>query len=228
MSAYKKPKVLFFPSVVYDVAQFVTFPINCLINGLCYLQPNKSIWNEDGFETHKLLGSGTSLEQLRTQILSSDKIIFNEEDLVRLYDSLPVVNAKTDLVNKTWNGKILRTNGSVLDLAELAIIRPLSLLGIKWGKRYRTQHQGDPLLFRWSDKIYFPIPIWGNVGMTDIRWRTDATATMNYDHQPWKDYFKLLSNEDGKVVLLGVWTHKHIAGGWFTLTLNESVATQPD
>ena len=108
----------------------------------------------------------------------------------------------------------------MLDLAEWFIIRPLSFLGIKWGKRYRTQHQGDPLLFRWMDKVYFPIPIWGNVGMTDIRWREDATATMNYDHQPWKDYFKIISNEDGKVVLLGVWSHKHIAGGWFTLTLD--------
>ncbi|MFQ3171937.1 MAG: hypothetical protein ACI9DG_001975 [Oleispira sp.] len=66
---------------------------------------------------------------------------------------------------RAWKGKILRTNNSVLDLAEWCIIRPLSFLGIKWGKRYRTQHQGDPLLFRWADKVYFPIPIWGNVGM---------------------------------------------------------------
>ena len=123
------------------------------------MQPSKSIWNEEGFENKKLLGSGKTLEQLRAEILRQDGLIYNEEDLVRLYDSLPTVNAKTDLVNKTWNGKILRTNGSVLDLAELAIIKPLNLLGIKWGKRYRTQHQGDPLLLRWSDKFYFPIPI---------------------------------------------------------------------
>jgi hypothetical protein len=96
---------------------------------------NKSIWNEEGFENKKLLGSGKTLEQLRAEILRQDGLIYNEEDLVRLYDSLPTVNAKTDLVNKTWNGKILRTNGSVLDLAELAIIKPLNLLGIKWGKR---------------------------------------------------------------------------------------------
>jgi hypothetical protein len=31
----------------------------------------------------------------------------------------------------------------------------------------------------------------------------------------------MISNEDGKVVLLGVWSHKHIAGGWFTLTLDD-------
>jgi hypothetical protein len=161
------------------------------------------------------------LDQIKAEILEQQDIAYDEEDLVRLYDSLPNVSAKEDLVGNAWKGKILRTNGSVLDLAEWFIIRPLSFLGVKWGKRYRTQHQGDPLLFRWADKVYFPIPIWGNVGMTDIRWREDATATMNYDHQPWKDYFKMITNEDGKVVLLGVWSHKHIAGGWFTLTLDD-------
>ncbi len=30
---------------------------------------------------------------------------------------------------------------------------------------------------------------------------------------------------DGQTVLLGVWTHKHIAGGWFTLTLDHGVPT---
>ena len=54
--------------------------------------------------------------------------------------------------------------------------------------------------------------------MTDIAWRGESTATMNYDRQPWKDYFRLLSDEGGTMVLLGVWTHKQIAGGWFTLT----------
>jgi len=112
-----------------------------------------------------------------------------------------------------------------LDVAEWLLIRPLKLLGFNWGKRYRTADKGDPLLIRWMDKVYFPLPAWGNVGMTDIRWRGVTTATMNYDHQAWKDYFKLLSNDDGTVVLLGVWTHKHIAGGWFTLTLDPDVVT---
>lgn len=207
------------PGIVYDLAQWLMFPLNMLISGLCYLQPKKSVWNEAGCQELKLEGSGQSLDEVKAQILAEKDVAYNEEDLVRLYDSLPNVNAKQDLVGRAWKGKVLRTNASVLDIAEWFVVRPLSLLGIKWGKRYRTQHQGDPLLFRWFDKLYFPIPIWGNVGMTDIRWREDATATMNYDHQPWKDYFKLLKDEDGSVVLMGVWTHKHIAGGWFTLTL---------
>ena len=71
------------------------------------------------YKRQQLLGSGKSLEQIKAEILSESNIIYNEEDLVRLYDALPNANAKTDLVNRTWNGKILRTNGSVLDLAEL-------------------------------------------------------------------------------------------------------------
>ncbi|MBU2038286.1 DUF4334 domain-containing protein [Thalassolituus sp. C2-1] len=214
--------VINLPGILYDVAQWVMFPLNMLISGMCHLQPKSSVWNEGKWQNRRLEGSGKPLDQIKTEILEQQDIAYNEEDLVRLYDSLPNVSAKEDLVGRYWKGKILRTNGSVLDLAEWVIVRPLSLLGIKWGKRYRTQHQGDPLLFRWADKLYFPIPIWGNVGMTDIRWREEATATMNYDHQPWKDYFKLISNENGSVVLLGVWTHKHIAGGWFTLTLEDS------
>lgn len=218
--------VLFYPPVVYDLTQFLFYPVNYLISGLCHLQPKKSVWNEEGFESLDIEGSGKNLALIKDEVLKGDDIAYNEVDLVRLYASLPTVNAKQDLVGRSWQGKILRTNASVLDLAEWAVIRPLSLAGIKWGKRYRSQHKGDPLLMRWKDKFYFPIPIWGNVGMTDIKWRDESTATMNYDHQPWKDYFKLLSNEDGKVVLLGVWTHKHIAGGWFLLTLDEDTPTQ--
>lgn len=218
--------ILFYPQAVYDLSQWALFPLNYLISGMCHLQPQKSVWNEAGFESRDLSGSGKPLEKVRSEILNQEDVAYNEQDLVRLYDSLPAVSAQEDLIGRTWKGKILRTNASVLDLAEWAIIRPLRFLGVQWGKRYRSADKGDPLLMRWADKVYFPIPIWGNVGMTDIRWRGVATATMNYDHQPWKDYFKLLSDEHGKVVLLGVWTHKHIAGGWFTLTLDDSVPTQ--
>jgi len=221
MRRYNNRTVLFYPPVIYDVAQLLFFPVNYLISGMCHLQPKKSVWNEKGFESQDLTGSGKDIEDIKSQILNQEDVAYAEEDLLRLYDSLPAVSAKSDLVGNYWQGKILRTNNSVLDVAEWAVIRPLRKLGIKWGKRYRSQHKGDPLLMRWKDKFYFPIPIWGNVGMTDIKWRNETTATMNYDHQPWKDYFKLLTDEDGKTVLLGVWTHKHIAGGWFTLTLDD-------
>lgn len=219
MRIINRRAVMFYPPAVYDISQFVLFPLNYAISTMCHLQPSKSVWNEADFQSKNLQGSSQTLEQLKTSILGQQDTAYTEADLVRLYDSLPAVNAQDDLIGRTWQGKILRTNKSVLDLAEWCIIRPLSHLGIKWGKRYRTSDKGDPLLMRWKDKVYAPIPIWGNVGMTDIRWRGVPTATMNYDHQPWKDYFRLLSDEAGNKVLLGVWTHKHIAGGWFTLSL---------
>ena len=225
MRIQNRRAVFFYPKFTYDLAQHLFFPVNYTISAACYLQPKKSVWNEVGHDSKELIGSGKPLGQVRTEILHQHDIAYNEEDLVRLYDSLPSVSAEDDLIGRTWQGKILRTNASVLDLAEWALIRPLSRLGLKWGKRYRTADKGDPLLVRWLDKVYFPIPIWGNVGMTDIKWRGASTATMNYDHRPWKDYFKLLTKDDGTVVLLGVWTHKHIAGGWFTLTLDSEVAT---
>lgn len=221
MPTSMRPIVLNYPRITYDLAQFALFPLNYLISGLCYLQPGSSAWNEKGYAMQPLAGSGQAIDVIKHNILAQHDTVFNEEDLVKLYDTLPAVNARDTLVGRAWQGRILRTNGSVLDIAEWAIIRPLKKLGFNWGKRYRTQHQGDPLLFRWRDKLYFPIPIWGNVGMTDIAWRGQATATMNYDHQPWKDFFRLLGEDNGRPVLLGVWTHKHIAGGWFTLTLDE-------
>ena len=217
--------VVFLPPVVYDFVQLALFPLNYLIGGLCHLQPGESVWNEGYNKTKALKGSGKALEQIANEILEHQDVAYSEEDLVRLYDSLPAVAAETDLVGRAWKGKILRTNASVLDVAEWLLIRPLSLLGLNWGKRYRTENIGDPLLINWNEMVYVPVPAWGNVGMIDIKWRGTSTATMNYDHQPWKDYFKLLSDKDGKIVLLGVWTHKHIAGGWFTLTLDEEVST---
>ena len=110
--------VLFYPPAVYDLAQFALFPLNYLISGLCHLQPSKSIWNEHGHEEMDLTGSGKSLDQIKAEIIHQDDVAHTEADLVRLYDSLPNVNAKTDLVDRSWNGRILRTNGSVLDMAE--------------------------------------------------------------------------------------------------------------
>ncbi len=222
MQSEKPPTVLFWPSSVYEVAQLVFFPLNYAIGALCHLQPGSSVWDEDGFEAAEVRGSGRALDDVARAILEERDVAHDEADLVRLYDSLPTVSARRDLVGRAFRGRILRTGRSVLDLADRALVRPLGKLGLGWGKRYRTRHVGDPLLVRWANRVYFPIPIWGNVGMTDIAWRGASTATMNYDRQPWKDYFKLLSDEGGRVVLLGVWTHKHIAGGWFTLTLDET------
>jgi hypothetical protein len=220
--------VFFYPSFVYDLAQFAMFPVNAAIGGMCRLQPSGSVWNAPDFRSRPVEGTGTPVSELRRTVLDGHDVAFDEADLVRLYDSLPTVSAADDVVGHTYRGRILRTNRSVLDLAEWALVRPLTRLGFGWGKRYRTADKGDPLLVDWQRRIFAPIPAWGNVGLTDIRWRGEPTATMNYDHQPWKDYFRRLSDDgDPTVVLLGVWTHKHIAGGWFTLTLDPETPADP-
>lgn len=217
--------ILFFPSIVYEILQWVVFPLNYLIGIVCNIQPGRSVWNEKDFKSQKLEGSGRALADIKKDIVAENDVAYKEADLVLLYDSLPEVSAYNDMIGNTWRGKILRTNASVLDVAEWLLVRPLGLLGLKWGKRFRLQDLGDPLIVRWFNRFYFPLPIWGNVSMIDVRWRDVPTATMIYDRQPWKDYFRLLHKENGKVVLLGVWTHKEIAGGWFTLTLDADAVT---
>lgn len=220
--------ILSWPVVVLDFIQLLAFPVNYVLGLLCYIQPQKSVWNEQDFDKQDVSGSGIDLEELKQIILHEKNHIYNEADIVRLFDSLPPVSAEDDLIDRVWEGKILRTNRSALDFAHYAINLPLKLLGFQWGKRYCTANRGDPLFLRWLKRVYLPVPIWGNVAMIDIRWRGETTATMNYDHQPWRDYFRLLSDENGNVVMLGVWTHKHIAGGWFTLTLDHNItATSP-
>ncbi len=218
----RAPRLVTLPAATYDLVSWLCFPLNYAIAGLCHLQPQTSIWNDTRKTTPA--GSGKSLATLQQEILSQADHAQLEADLVRLYDTLPALTASDDLVGRVWRGRILRTRGSVLDLAEWAIVRPLGKLGFGWGKRYRSAEQGDPLLCHWREKVFFPLPLWGNVGVTDIRWRGQVTATMNYDHQPWKDYFKRLSADGEPTVLLGVWTHKHIAGGWFTLTLDDELS----
>lgn len=214
-------------SDVYELVQNAFFLVNWAIDGLCYLQPGRSEWNEPHLKdvsVEALRQTGQDLSEIKTAILNKKDTSYSEVDLVRLYDSLPAVDTHEILIDRSWDGKILRTNRSVLDLAEWFIIRPLSLFGIAWGKRYRTQHTGDPLLFNWVKFVYLPIPLWGNVCVTDIKWRGVSTGTMNYDSQNWKDYFRILEHDPARkrLVLLGVWTARSKAGGWFTLTWDPS------
>jgi len=212
--------ITFFPPILYDIAQWIAFPLNYLIGVSVHLQPGRSVWNEPDFKSQELKGTGRALADITADILAERDVVYDEEDLVLLYDSLPAIDANDVLIGNTWKGKILRRNRSVLDVGEWVLVRVLGLLGFKWGKRFREQDKGDPLIVRWLNRFYIPLPLWGNVCLIDIKWRGVTTGTMVYDRQPWKDYFRMLSDEEGNVVLLGVWTHKHVAGGWFTLTLD--------
>jgi hypothetical protein len=217
--------IFFFPSFYYDIIQHICFPLNSIIGIVCHVLPTRSsIWSEPHTLSKKLFGTGADLEAVKRSLIHGSDRSYHEEDLVKVYDSCKPIAAE-ELIGNTWNGRIIRTNRSLLDLAEWCLVRPLGLFGFRWGKRYCTQHTGDPLLLRWIDRLYFPLPVWGNVGMVDIRWRGVVTATMNYDYQPWKDYFRVLQEDNEKTILIGVWTHRSVAGGWFTLTLDKSVST---
>merc|ERR1719329_577511 len=96
-------------------------------------------------------------------------------------------------------------------------------LGFTWGKRFPTQHIGDPLMLAWKEKVFFPIL--GNASTASSLWRNKHQATITYDHQPWQDFLRVLDDHDQSngVVYLCAWTLREKTGGWFTLTLRPTV-----
>lgn len=202
--------VTFFPVFVYELAQIGSAFTNKIFDIMCYLQPSVSEWNENdpatSVEALQRQG-GADLDVLKKQILDHQDIAFKEVDIVRLFDSLPPANAQELLVGKTYNGRILRTGYSALEAADMLIMRPLAFLGVAWGKRYRTQHHGDPLLFNWNKSVYVPLPVTGAACIVDVKWRGVTSAAMCYDNQCWKDYFRVLEHdpETNRLVLLGSW-----------------------
>ena len=150
--SYKNKKLIFFyPSIVYDLLQHICYPINYLLGLLCYILPTRhSKWSEINYKQIQLIGTGK--KDIKEDLINQKNIVYNEEDLVLLFDQCQPIQAE-ELIGNTWNGKIIRTNRSLLDIAEWLLVRPLGLFGFKWGKRYRTQHVGDPLLVRWLNFI---------------------------------------------------------------------------
>ena len=145
--------VLSFPLFVYDVIARIAWPMNYLINVLPHLQPLSPDWESDKKFSKEALTSGPDcaskeeLETLRQSILSQKDCRLDERKVVQLFDTLEPVSPD-EMIGKTWDGHVLRTT-SVLDLAELCIVRPLQMLGFGWGKRYRSRTVGDPLLVNW-------------------------------------------------------------------------------
>ncbi len=212
--------LVFFDRFVYDFAVWSLFVVNWGLDALCALQPRKNTWDSDA------TSAKTNVAQVVGKLVAKETS-FSDEDLVNAFDALPQTTVEEHLLGRTFDGRVLRTNKSVLDLAQWLLVLPLGLLGFAWGKRYRTRHIGDPLLVNWLGLLYFPLPAWGNVGVFDIVWRGRSCATMVYDHQPWQDYFALLP--DGS--LLGVWTSRDRVGGWFVLSpvpeLSEATSRPP-
>jgi hypothetical protein len=211
--------VFFFPVFVYELVPYALYVFNWAISISCYFQRSRGAFDE----TKSKHLTKAQVEKLRRRILKDPEYYsYDEQDILALFDVLPAADTKEHLLGNTFDGKILRTGGSVLDLPAALLNPPLRLMGFGWGKRYVTHHVGDPLLLNWLQTIYCPIPAWGNVGCLNMTWRGKCTATMNYDMQYWKDYFVILEDSGEELVLLGSWTSREQTGGWFTLTLDQS------
>ncbi len=211
---------VFCPEWLYDLCVYFLFPVNWCIAAIAarlpcdYAAPD---WPLDP-ELHpsKRPAPTRSLQELRDSIRRRDDALLEDADAWALFDWLPAPTANDMLGN--WRGKVVLT-GSWLDIAAVALERPLGWLGLEWGKRFLSPYKGDPFIIIVADKIIVPVPCWGNVSMPEINLRGKTGAAMTYDHQPWKDHFRVL--DDGKAagrrMMLGNWISREKNGGWFTL-----------
>mmetsp|Transcript_10429 Transcript_10429/g.11852 ORF Transcript_10429/g.11852 Transcript_10429/m.11852 type:complete len:265 (-) Transcript_10429:26-820(-) len=210
----KGKRILFLPQFLYDALCKLFFVLNYAINCGVYLQPGYKLWTLNDKLSPKNLphsaGAATDaqLKALRSKILSGANERFNESHVVQLFDTLPPATCET-MIGRSFNGRVLPTK-QFLDIADLCLVKPLQMLGFGWGKRYRNKYVGDPLLVNWNKTFYFPLPVWGNVSIDEIEYRGVTQATMNYNHQPWQDYFRVLKDENDELVILGVWTSRYV------------------
>ena len=214
------------PMILYDLLVLLCYPFNWLVTFLVSLY-SRTLWASDpSLAPHALAKSMDSLspEQLHTltaQILAREDVKYDEAHLVQLFDTLPRVSEDL-IVGKAFKGLILRS-GSLLDMVQLLLVKPINMLGFDWGKRFRTKFIGDPLFCNWRHRFYWPVPMWGNVSINDMDYRGGVQSSMRYDQQPWNDYFRVLSDEKGNLVFLGIWCSRDHNGGWFTLTHDQGV-----
>ena len=202
-------------------------PANFIVSILFYFQPTSAEWNNpnnsifNGVDALKKLAGEDPLS-MKNLILKGENKAFVESDLIRLFDSLPACDY-TILIGRSWEGKVIRTNKNLLDIAELLVLGPLKrVLKITWGRRFLGKHRADPLVLNLWNRIYIPLPFWGNLSAETISWREVSTGASRYNHLPWIDYFKVLKEEGNDITLLGVWTSREKTGGFFTLTLDKS------
>ena len=211
---------LFCPEWLYDVLVYVLFPVNFLINLLASRFPaayTASDWPLDReVAPGKLAPPRAPLKELAAVIRGRDDTAVDDVEVWKLFDSLPA--PKTNDMIGNWRGKVVYT-GSWLDFAGYGLELPLGrLLGLQWGKRFLTPYKGDPLIFIAGNAL-FPVPLWGSVSLPEIALRGKVGATMTYDHQPWKDHFRVLDDgkQSGRRMMLGNWMAREKNGGWFTL-----------
>lgn len=211
---------LVLPEWLYDLCVLVFFPVNWLIAAIAGRFPSAYAsrdWPLDSkLESSSLPVPKMSLKEIREVIRRRDDTRLEDGDLWSLFDSLPAPSTNDMIGN--WRGKVVLT-GSWLDMAGLLLERPARRLGMDWGKRFFSPYKGDPLIFIAANRFIFPVPAWGNVSMPEIALRGKTGAAMTYDHQPWKDHFRVLDDgrASGRRMMLGNWISREKNGGWFTL-----------
>ena len=208
------------PEWLYDLFVFVFFLPNWLIAALAGRFPCRYAardWPLDPeLAPAKRTAPATDLKSLGAAIRLRRSDDLNDGDVWSLFDSLPAPRTNDMIGN--WRGKVVFT-GSWLDAAGLLLEIPASWLGLEWGKRFFSPYKGDPLIFIAWNRLILPVPAWGNVSMPEINLRGKSGATMTYDHQPWKDHFRILDDgrTSGRRMMLGNWISREKNGGWFTL-----------
>ena len=206
------------PEWIYDVTVWVMWVPNWLIAFVAgrfpcaYTAPD---WPLDPRLAPEKLPAIGDPKSLQAAIRGRENARLKDAEVWKLYDSLPAPTVNDMMGN--WRGKVV-FSGSWLDWAGLLEI-VVGCLGIEWGKRFFTPYRGDPLILICWKSLIFPVPAWGNVSMPEIRLRGKSGATMTYDHQPWKDHFRILDDgkTSGRRMMLGNWFSREKNGGWFTL-----------
>jgi len=173
-------------------------------------------WTKSKCATSNVSFSEQNSGDVKYRLVSKPRSGFKEEELMKIFDELPSPTQEQMLNH--WRGRIIRS-GSWLDWIDYCFV-VCNMLGLQWGKRYRSPYCGDPLVFNLWDYIFFPCPIWGNVSIPEVRYRKKTNVVMAYDCQPWHDHFRILQvgQDDEPVVLLGFWATREKICGWFTLS----------
>lgn len=206
------------PEWLYDLLVLAMFIPNWIIAFLADRFPcdyTSRDWPLDPRLAPDRLPAIADARALRDTIRRRENTRLLDAEIWKLYDSLPAPTTNDMMGN--WRGKVV-FSGSWLDWAGIVEIAA-RCIGIEWGKRFFTPHRGDPLIFICWKKLIFPVPAWGNVSMPEIQLRGKTGATMTYDHQPWKDHFRILDDgkASGRRMMLGNWFSREKNGGWFTL-----------
>lgn len=207
------------PEWLYDLCVFIFYPLNWWIAAIAGRSPcayTANDWPLDPELAPAKLAAPKNRKGLVESIRRRESARHDDRELWSLFDSLPAP-AVNDMIGN-WRGKVVLT-GSWLDVAYYILELPMGCFGVEWGKRFFSPYKGDPLILIIWKRLIAPVPMWGNVSMPEIGLRGKVGATMTYDHQPWKDHFRVLDDgaASGRRMMLGNWISREKNGGWFTL-----------